>query len=224
MNIIENEFIEVFKTRKPINRTPPKADADDGNTQKRPRSETSPPSSDDRQKIRKHFVETIRDNDNENIKIQTTENQEQCHQIETNGNFIEKALEALTNIYTFSEKTNFEEKDLSAMRKACFHLHTTVTGLVYKLGQLETENMMLKKGEISNRNQLVSDHEKKDTNERHMDTTETDTQKELINRKNTYATITQNNSPKVLNMQEAKPWTTPKISKKLETIIRIKNV
>lgn len=135
----QNNYNNTFTPKNSIARTPTKSTSDDAKTQKRPRSESSPSVSQDRQKIRK---QTECDSENTNNDDDDTIQENKLHLPNTETT-IEEILETLENIHILSEKENFDKNDLSEMRKSSFKLHKRVTSLVYKLGQLEKENILL---------------------------------------------------------------------------------
>jgi len=185
----------------------------DINTHKRPRSESTPPSFTDRQKIRKSYLETEENSTQTDTLLYENDNHiQQCYTNVNNTceNLIEETLEALANIYIFSENTELKENDFPRMRKTCFQLHRSVSGLIYKLGQLEKENMILKKCETPN-----SSNDSKEPKENFK-------QSEHV--KTTYATIANSQPVNTLEKSKTTVWTTPKVNKKLETIIRIDDV
>ena len=140
LEITENKIDDVFKPSASLTRTPPKeTEKEEFNTQKRPRSETSPETQ-DRLKIHKSIENGTDEASNcHEYNLQEPQSQNLSN-TEIMLQSIASALETMHNL----SKSEVETKSIvSDIRTAAFRIHTAVTSLAYKVGQLEKENYIL---------------------------------------------------------------------------------
>ena len=245
-----NNLDYVFKPKNSVERTPPKSENTDGNiqnktkeqnaaesnTQKRQRSDSSPEIF-DRQKVRKpselfssaeHSLQLIENN--KEPQVQKQKNEEFRDQNDGNNetkDCLENILEALKTINELSEMddlTAISKEGGKNIRTATFKIHTLVTHLAYRVGQIEKYN-------IKPVTQVALNTIPNDTSsfpflpskENPLYLEAATIPKETTGTKKTYSTITNAAVDKQNAREREEKWVTPEQTKKHETIVRLKD-
>lgn len=219
-----DKYNSVFKANPMLIRTPPTNEAEKENKQinrdmeegkKRQRSETTP----EQYKTCKRPCEEVTNN-TEEINFEKENSSNMIENRTLSEKMIENFFTTLDVISNAMDKEKDEDGNISLPRedqKAVKQAHTKIckffTSLVFSTSEIEKENIVLK-------NKIQQTDRKSETREDHQKI------KQYPN--NTYANITRNmenttTQNEYQNSQEEK-WTTPKTTKKHETIIRIDNV
>lgn len=151
--------------------------------------------------------------------IQTSEKQKEL-QI---GSILNDTFEALGKIefYT-SEEVNGSPAIIrynqERLRKSTTVIYKNLTLITLKMGQLEQEKMS-----IAHELELATLKIKNDSNTHPL--LKASNQESIVPKEKTYAAVVQEINPsKTNNDQEKQTWTTPKVSKKLETLVKINDV
>jgi len=194
----------IFKPQNGLQRSPPPPPSGTPNdSKKRPREEnslsgneqeTKRPCDSDTPEINNRLLEEVIDEIMENEKRVNLEN---------------SLLEIFESLETIQGLSNQDNQNI--IQNATFKIQKNLTLITYKIGQLEQEKMDLKH-RIQLRELKLP-----------IENTNDDKVIESLSQQRTYANIVENATSESKGPKDKK-WTTPKTSKKLETIITMDNI
>ena len=208
----KDESNSVFKPKHSVNRTPTKMNTQENasdSSNKRPLSESTPESVTN--KRRQYDVTDTPINNEQQISV-------------ISENII---MDMFSNLDKINEIANKTDTNLTSIDQACLNevhnnMHKIITFLVFNCGSLEKENLMLKNQLLIKESVLRCDPPKPHKPDNAENIPMRTAYASIVSSQYNGNKLSQDNGNRQTHHNEQ--WTTPKVTKKHETIIRMENI